>query len=66
VKFDLHTHETIVLILGALGLVEQELVRLLFSLEPSQTISNLCGGMILASLGAGFVRGSRRNGNGSS
>ena len=63
-KFDLHTHETLVLLAGVLGLIEQELARLLFDLDPSSILSGIFGSMVLGSVGLGAVRSARKSGNG--
>lgn len=55
-RFDLHTHETLILLMGVLGLVEQEAARLFFSLDPSSVLSGIFGTMVLGSIGAGAVR----------
>jgi hypothetical protein len=67
-RFDLKTHESLILLAGLLGLVEQEAARLLFSMEPSSLLSGAFVSLVLASIGLGTVRGivaSRRNGNSS-
>ena len=65
-RFDLHTHETIILLAGLLGLLEQEAARLFFELDPSPLLSGTFGSMVLGSIGLGAVRNVRRkNGNGS-
>lgn len=58
-RFDLKNHESLVLFFSALGLVEQELMRLLFGLEPSDVLSPIFGTLVLATLGSGAVRGFR-------
>ena len=65
-KFDLHTHETLVLLAGVLGLVEQEAARLFLAVEPNSLMSGTFGSLVLASIGVGTVRGllERKNGNG--
>ena len=55
-KFDLHTRETLVLIAGLLGLLEQEAVRLFLSLDPSSALSGIFGSMVLGSIGVGALR----------
>lgn len=65
-KFNLHTHETLVLLAGLLGLLEQEAARLLFQLEPSSVLSGIFGSMVLGSVIPAGIRGTRsKNGNGS-
>ena len=64
-KFDLHTHETLVLLAGVLGLVEQEFARVIFNLEPSSILSGIFGSMVLGSIGLGAVRMTRKGGDGS-
>lgn len=67
-RFDLRTHETIVLLAGLLGLLEQEMARVLFQLEASSVLSPIFGSMVLGSIGVGLIRGQRsrheENGNG--
>jgi hypothetical protein len=63
-RFDLSTRETVVLLGGMLGLLEQEAVRLFLSLDPSPALSGIFGSMVLGSIGIGVVR-SKKNGNGS-
>jgi hypothetical protein len=66
-KLDLHTHETVVLLAGLLGLLEQEVVRVIFRLDPSSILSPIFGSMVLGSIGVGLARGigrQRQNGNG--
>jgi hypothetical protein len=55
-RFDLHTHETLILLMGVLGLIEQEAARLFFDLNPSSILSGIFGSMVLGSIGAGAAR----------
>lgn len=61
-RFDLRTHETLALVAGLVGLVEQELARLLFDLSPSTELSRIFGAMVLGSIGLAGWRAGRRNG----
>jgi hypothetical protein len=66
-RFDLKTHESLLLLAGVLGLIEQEAARLLFDLEPSSVLSGGFVSLALASIGLAGLRGllsGRRNGNG--
>lgn len=66
--FNLRTHESLILIAGLLGLIEQEAARLLFDLDPSSLLSGAFVSMVLASIGLGTARNvlesRKRNGNG--
>lgn len=62
-KADLGTRETLVLLAGVLGLVEQEFARIVFSLDPSSILSGIFGSMVLGSIGVGAFRLSK-NGRG--
>lgn len=62
--FNLHTHETLVLVAGILGLLEQEFMRIVLDVPPSQVLSGIFGSMVLASIGVGVVRASRNGKNG--
>lgn len=59
-RLDLKTHETLTLIFGLVGLVEQEGARLLLNAEPSQLMT----GAFLALTGFGSIppvlRGARQ------
>lgn len=61
-RFDLHTHETILLLAGVVGLVEQELARILFDLPPSSLLTGGFVTLALASVGLASVRHARRSG----
>lgn len=69
-NFDLTTREMIVLLAGLLGLLEQEIVRVVSHLlgtpiDPSTILSGVFGSMVLGSIGVGVVRNvTRGNGNG--
>lgn len=65
-NFDLRTHESLALLAGILGLVEQELARLIFDLDPSSILSGIFGSMVLGSVGLGLARSIPRRSNGGS
>jgi hypothetical protein len=62
-RFDLSTRETVVLLGGMLGLLEQEAVRLFLSLDPSPALSGIFGSMVLGSIGVGVLRAGKKNGD---
>jgi hypothetical protein len=55
-RFDLRTHESLILLAGLVGLIEQEAARLLFDLPPNSLLSGAFVTMVLASIGLGTAR----------
>jgi hypothetical protein len=55
-RFNLATHESLILLAGIFGLIEQEAARLLFGLDPSSLLSGAFVSLVLASIGLGTVR----------
>lgn len=64
-RFSLRTHESILLLAGIVGLIEQETARILFDLEPSSILSGGFVSLALGSIGLAGVRNllGRKNGN---
>lgn len=62
-RIDFHTHETVILIFGLVGLVEQEAARVLAQVAPSQLMTGSFVSLILAGVVPPAIRGAKRNGS---
>lgn len=60
-KIDFDTRTAIAFIAGLVGLAEQEIVRVVLSLQPSAVLTTTFGGFVLGSLGIGIYRGVKGN-----
>lgn len=58
-KIDFDTRTAVAFMAGLIGLIEQELVRLLLDLQPSAILTTTFGGFVLGSIGVSVYRGTK-------